>query len=198
MNYEEEIRYRKKILSKVRNGEKITPEDRLWGATHRIYNRYLGYPYLNTDIIQLLPKTNYCVRVKIESLTYPGRVLPVITVPGGKGRIITSYPLTGPKGNVQPGKPIKMLGVLIDLHHKEAEFTYQSDLGLLGVSFECEYFDHKQHLMIRKNSNAGDPNYAMRKEVLTENNVRYWCKTPDADSFEGFVFTLEWQDAAKK
>ena len=35
-----------------------------------------------------------------------------------------------------------MLGLLVNLNHDKAEFAYQSNLGLLGVSYECDYFDN--------------------------------------------------------
>ena len=104
MNYKEEMSYREKILSRVRNGEKITSEDRLWLVTHRIINLTLGYPYLNTDIIHLRPKVNHSICVKIEDLTYPGRIIPVITVPGGKGKLVANMRLTDYNGNISSKK----------------------------------------------------------------------------------------------
>lgn len=192
MNYEEEVRYRNKILSQVRNGEKITSQDRLWLLTHRIINRTMGYPYLNTDIIHLCPKMNYVVRVKVENLTYPGRIIPVITVPGGKGKIVANTFLLDHNGDVTSKKPVKMLGLLVDLNYNEAEFAYQSSLGLLGVSYECDYFDDKQRIMLRKNSCVGDPNFAMLSEVIADNKILYRCKAPTTDSFESIVFSIEW------
>jgi len=192
MNHEEETNYRNKILLRVRNGEKITPQDRLWLATHQIINRAFGYPYLNTDIIQLHPKVKYIIRVKIESLKYPGRIIPVVTVPGGKGEIVINTPLADYNGNTVPKKAVKMLGLLVDLNHKEIEFTYQSSLGLLGISYECDYFDSKQHIMIRKNSGVGDPSFAILREVLSDNKILYRCKAPSNDSFDSFAFSIEW------
>ncbi len=193
MNYNEEIEHRNTIMSRIRNGEKVTSEDRLWLATHRIYNRVLGYPYLNADIIHLDPNVNYHICIKVESLTYPSRILPVITVPGGKGTIVANNVLYDYTNTVTSKKGVKMLGVLVDLNHNKTKITYQSTLGLLGVSFECEYYDDKQHLTIRKNSNVGDPNFAMLGEVLTKNKILYRCKTPDKNNFESFVFSIQWE-----
>ena len=91
MNYEEEINCRNNIMSRVRHGEKITSEDRLWLVTHRIINPTLGYPYLNTDIIHLHPKVTYVICVTVENLIYPVRIIPVITVPGGKERLLPTH-----------------------------------------------------------------------------------------------------------
>lgn len=198
MNYEEEVSYRNKILSRARNGERITSEERLWLATHRIINQALGYPYLNTDIIHLRPKTDYFIRVKVENLIYPRRIIPVITVPGGKGKIVTDTLLTDHSGNISSKKSIKMLGLLVDLNHNETELFYQSNLGLLEISYECDYFDDKQHIMLRKNSCVGDPKFAMLSEDLANNKKLYRCKPPTKDSFECFIFSIEWEEVTTK
>ena len=67
MNYKFEIEYRNHLLLRVRSGNQITPEERLWLLTHRIYNRELGYPYVNSDVIDLQTNKDCTVYVKIES-----------------------------------------------------------------------------------------------------------------------------------
>ncbi len=193
MVYKEEIDYRNEILLRVRNGKKISPEERLWLVTHRLINRSLGYPYLNTDIIHLQPKVNYSIRVKVENLTISNRIIPVITIPGGKGKLVANTQLTDHNGNISPRKNVKMLGLLIDMNHCESKLSYQSNLGLLGVSYECDYFDDKQGIMLRKNSCVGDPKFAMLCEFLSDNKILYRCKAPTNDSFESFVFSIEWE-----
>ena len=193
MHCEEEVSYRNRILLRARNGEKITSEERLWLATHRIINHTLGYPYLNTDIIQLQSQEDYNIRVKVENLTYPGRMIPIITVPGGNGKIVAHTLLTDYKGNKTLKKPVKMLGLLVDNKHNEAEFVYQSNLRLLEVGYECDYFDDKQHIMVRKSSSVGDPNFAMLSEVLADNKILYRCKAPTNDDFESLSFSIEWE-----
>jgi len=199
MNYEKEIIQREKLLSLVRKGEEITSDDRLWLVTHPIYNRNLGYPYLNTDIIQLTPRIKYNIFLKVESLAYPERIIPIVAVPGGKGKIIANnvYRETQ-NGNVITKKPIKMFGALLDLSHRETKFVYQSDLGLLGVSFQCEYFDDKMNLRIRKSSDTGDPRFAMLREMVAKNKMLYRCKAPNDDNFESLVFSVAWEYSAER
>jgi hypothetical protein len=192
MTYEKEISYREHILSKGSRGEKITAEDRLWLATHRIYNRIKGYPYLNADIIQLTPKTVYNIRVTLERCTYSGRILPVFTVPAGKGEIRYKKPVSDLKGNVFLKKPVKMLGLFISSQDSVTEFTYCSNLGLLDIRFECEYYDENQKQMIRRISGSAH-HYAMISESLAENKMRYCCKPPGTDDFDSFVFSVEWK-----
>lgn len=191
MEHEAEIIYRDQILQRVRDGNAITSEERLWLSTHRLYNRMLGYPYLNADVIELNTSKNCIIHVKIEEASYDNRIIPVITVPAGKGKILSEALLTDYKGNVI-NKPVKMLGVLLDAGKNEAQFTYQSSLGLLGVSYECDFFDSMQGLLIRKDSGTGDPNFAMICEKLSDRKILYRCKAPGSPNFDSLVFSVEW------
>lgn len=195
MTYSEEIEYRKAIMSKVHSGERITSEERLWLVTHPLYNSQFGYPHLNSDIISLLPDTNYHVKIKIEKNLYSGRILPVINVPGGKGKINTDIPTFDYNGNLSSGKDLKMLAVMFGPECNEIEIDYRSGTGKLGISFECEYFDDQQGLIIRKNSNVGDPNYSMIRKNLPENEVLYLCNPPKCENYDNFCFSVKWRKA---
>jgi len=192
MTYTEEIEYRKAIMSIVQSGEKITSEERLWLVSHPLYNSQLGYPYLNSDIITLAPDANYHVKIKIEKNLYSGCIFPVINVPGGKGKINTDFPTFNYKGKPSSGKDLKMLALMFEPECNEIEIDYCSGTGKLGISFECEYFDDQQGLIIRKNSNVGDPNYSMIRTSLSENEVMYRCKPPKSDDYDSFVFSVTW------
>lgn len=56
-----------------------------------------------------------------------------------------------------------MLGLELNLTHREAEVEYRSALGVLSVAYECDYFDVKQNLHKRQSSSTGDPDFAMTK-----------------------------------
>ena len=45
-----------------------------------------------------------------------------------------------------------------------------------------------------ESSMCGKTNYAMKREKIGANKVRYFCKNPDSDSFDALVFTVEWID----
>lgn len=192
MNYEEEIHYRNEIMTRVYRGERATAEETLWLATHKLFNWQLGYPYLNADIVQLKAKENYRIKIEIEYLSCANRIIPVITVPGGKGKIITDFQISDYNGNVTTGRPVRMLGVTVSQSHSQTEICYQSDLGLLGISYQCDYFDNKHNLLIRKDSITGDPSFAMIREVLSDNKMLYRCKLPTSDSFDSLVFSIQW------
>lgn len=189
MGFEQEIKKRGEILKKIYTGCKVTLEEKEWLALHCIYNESLGYPYLNTDIISLLPENLYCIKIQIEEKKYPGRILPIVQVPLGKGSIKTGGTLANYKGNINT-KPVKMLGCLIDTENTTIEFSYKSQFGALCVSYECEFYDEKQKLIIRKNSNTGDSRYAMIKKVVSDNKMLYFCKEPLGNAFDGLIFSV--------
>ena len=190
-NYEEEIIYREQILQKVRNGIKPTPAERIWAVTHPVYNRRLGFPFFNVAIESFEPNKWYLLRIKVEAIAYDDRIIPIIYVPAGKGRIITDFELEDISGNVSRGVPVKMLG-LESKQHQNSEVKYLSKLGLLSVSYGCDYFDEKPNLHKRESSSTGNPDFAMIRQIVNEHMVRYRCKSPVGDSFDAMVFTIEW------
>ena len=191
MNIEEEIWFRNNIMERIRSGQKVSSEERMWLATHRVYNFNLGPPFLNFDILQLLPNRKYIVRVRIEKLNYNKRIIPIVIVPGGKGGIFADFPMVDLNGKAAT-KDVKMLGLLLDLNRNESTFAYRSEIGLIGICYECDYFDTKQQLNIRKSSNTGSPNFAMLRESISDNKVKYNCKLPFDNNFEDFAFSVEW------
>lgn len=193
LNYTEEIRYREEILQKVRNKVKVSPDERKWLATHSIYNRILGFPFLNMAIETLRPNQWYSLKIKVESVTYDGRILPVLHVPAGKGQISVDCELRDLKGRTSQGKSIQMLGVEWGIIGQEYLMDYKSSLGLISVEYECEYFDIKQKIQIRRTSST-DHSFAMMRTVVNDHTVRYHCKSPQKDSFDAMVFTVEWID----
>ena len=197
MNISDEISFRLGLLEKARRGEKLTPSDRIWLASHPIYHRTLNFPYLNTDIIQISPNVKYAFTIELLECTYSGRILPVVSAPAGMGKISTARKLNDYNGVEQTGKPVKMLGCKLARECPEFEFTYQSKIGVLGISYECEYYDPKHRLIIRKDSNTGDPNFAMIREQQTDSKVIYRCKSPSEDELSALVFSMSWFPVAK-
>lgn len=193
-DYDQEMEIREKMISRVQNGEKLTSEERLWLATHKIINRSLGHPFLNTDIIHLKSNTEYSLCIQVERCTYADRIIPVITVPAGKGWIAANSLFDINRCEVPSNKRVKMLGVLIDRENDNTEISYQSELGLIEVSYECDYYDEHHRMMIRKCSNIGTSDFAMICERIDENKMIYYCKTPVNEDFSSFVFSIKWSE----
>ena len=83
--------------------------------------------------------------------------------------------------------------LLLNMQHKKTQFLYQSGLGLLGISYECDYIDKKQNIRMRQNSSTGATNLAMLCERISTNQMLYRCKNPNNSSFDSLVFSVRWE-----
>lgn len=197
MSVAEQIEYRNELLNRASKGEKLSLEERQWLVTNPVYNRKLGPPYTNYEIITLPTTSSYRLIVKIEKVSYEDRVVPIISVPNGKGKILCDFPVRNIKGATSVGKPIKMLGLESAIATGETCVEYQSELGIVAVEYKCDYFDEKQNIYIRKSSSTGDYNFAMLKEQIKHNKFIFHCKNPKAE-LDAIVFTVEFETTKNK
>lgn len=192
MTCEEEIKYRESLIDKACKGIRVTPEESIWLLSHPVYNSLLGYPYYNTVIEKLKPNTRYIITIAIESVLYSKKFFPIISVPTGKGKIITDFSIVDFYNNEKKsGTPVKMLCLELEPNEEE-KIKYISDLGLLSIEYECECFDNVLNINSTQSSGNGTPDFAMIREVINDHKVRYNCKSPDNDSFDALIFTVEW------
>lgn len=198
MDHIDEINYRKQLLQRRISGGKISSEEKLWLETHPAYNQLLGFPYLNSDIIQLTAKAYYRVRIGVESRLVSERIHPIISVPAKKGSILVKNELVDRYGNKVAIKPVKVLGVLYKQDSTDTEFFYRSNLGLLGISYQCDFIDQRMSCMRREISNTGNTMFAMLREEVADNRLRYRCKFPINEDFDSYVFFVEWSEIDPK
>ena len=90
------------------------------------------------------------------------------------------------------GQYSEALSLLSNKQNKTAEVKYQSKLGILSVSYECDYFDKNLNLLLRQSSNTGHPYFAMQREAISNNKAKYYCKDPCANTFDALTFSIEW------
>lgn len=183
---------RNEILKKVKSGAKISKEERFFLETTPAYNSALGYPYLLKDVVNINSSDKVSLSVVVESISYDEKIIPVISVPAQKGMISTSFELFNYKGELSKDNKTKVLGVDLSDEHKSTVVQYKSDLSLLAVNYECWCYNMILKKTLPESSMCGKTNYAMSKEVVSENKIRYFCKSPDSDSFDAMVFTVEW------
>lgn len=193
MNHSEEIEYRNVLMSRIYKHEKLSSQECLWLKTHPIYHWSLGYPYLKADILSLEAEKTYRLHIKVEKLTYENQIIPIISVPAGKGTIHTDFPTKDFYGNDKTGKPVKVLGVTVNKDHQATNVCYSSDMGLLMVTYACNYYDAKHQMLLSDTSDSGSARLAMLKEIKSENKVLYRCKSPMNDSFDSLVFSIAWE-----
>lgn len=148
----------------------VTPAERMWVATHPVYNCRLGFPYFNIAIEHLEPSKWYSLRVTMESIEYNEEILPIICVPAGEGKIIADFELEDLRGNVSTGVPIKRVA-LPSKPNRTTEVQYLSELGLLSIRYQCDYFDKRVNLHKRETSSTGNPDLAMVRQIV--NNTWY-------------------------
>ena len=91
---------------------------------------------------------------------------------------------------IKKGK-LKWFGFLWKESKKEIELDYWSDLGLLAVEYECDYHYERMGIFTRAVSSF-EHRLAMRREEVDDHTVRYYCKSPIADTFDALVFSIQW------
>lgn len=194
MNYEEEIKYRESLMGKACKGIKITPDERTWLLSHSVYNHLLGYPYYNTVVEKLKPKTWYIITIVIESVAYSKKIYPIISVSAGIGKIITDFPIVDLYNRKkESGTPIKMLSLELEQGEKE-KVKFISDLGRLSIEYEAECFNIVMNYDMSISSGSDTSDFAMIREVINDHKIRYNCKSPEDDSFDAMIFTIEWTE----
>lgn len=190
MTYEEEIKYRESLMNK----DRVTPEERTWLLSHSVYNHLLGYPYYNTVVEKLKPKTWYIITIAIESIDYSKKICPMISVSAGKGKIITDFPIEDLYNRKkESGTPIKMLSLELEQNEKE-KVKFISDLGRLSIEYEAECFNIVMNYDMSISSDNDTSDFAMIREVINDHKIRYNCKSPEDDSFDALIFTVEWTE----
>lgn len=188
--YEEEIRIREQIMNK----DKIAKEDRLWLITHSVYNWKLGYPYYNVVIENIELRKWYKLKMIVESINYDNYLRYALHIRDKEGKIIGDGIITDINGNVTKKKFVKMLVFDANLNETNEVYIYSS-IGALSIVYGCDYYDPLVKLHKRELSSTWNPNFAMVREEIKDNKVRYRCKSPLSDSFDALVFTVEWTPA---
>lgn len=191
LGFKEDYERRNAILKKTRKREKLTKEERFFLETTPAFNSFLGYPYYIQDIINIKNSSPIKLRVFLESLSYSNKISPVIYVPAQKGEINANFEVFDFKGVPKKSCNLKMLALEMSSNNNYVEIEYYSSISLLAVHYECYCYNNILNRVVLESSMCGKKNYAMLKEEVSENKVRYFCKSPTSDSFEAMIFSIE-------
>ncbi len=183
---------KEKTISDKAALRKLLPEERNWLKTHPAYNQELGYPYLIKDILHLDTNVWYAIKLRIESSDYNDRIIPIISSPAERGQIVPVTELTDLSGNKVLGRPAKSFEFLWEPDNDIIQIKFRSSSGLLAIEYLCDYFDKEANMKIRCRSLSSNFAFAMHKEIIKNNAVRYFCKAPTANKFDALVFTVQW------
>lgn len=188
--YNEEIEYRDSLLEKACSGIKLSSEERLWLATHAVHNTRYGDGFFNVTVDHFEPNKWNNVKLTIESVNYTKKIMPIIYLPDKKGKIIAECEVFDYYGNVSKKKFVRMLA--LETTNDVYYLKCFSEQGIFSIGYKCDYYDEKMKLNIRESSFTGSLNFAMKRETVNDQCIRYYCKAPFSENFDALVFSVEW------
>ncbi len=199
VNFKENIKYRESLNHRVILGEKLTAEEKEWFILNPTFNPLYDNEIYQKDIIQLVPNQQYSIIITLEHTgAQADEMFPIISGVTKKDCILFDehYEVREVNDNVKKG-PVRILWLMDLLKNPLQSHIYMCGSGKLDIKYGCEYYDPKVRLHKRESSicNFG---YAMKKEIISENKVRYSCKhaLDDRNDFSGLIFTVEWKISA--
>ena len=189
---ENELAIRQKLRKKVERGEKLTSVEITWLETHKKYSSLYGYPYLMKDTIDLEKDKIFQFHISFLKATHTLNIEPCFFAPDLAGEISTDAVLYSFHGKKRKPKSVKMLVTQISDEFKDYYFTYQSELGLICVSFYSESIKYGGH--ITEGSQDSEGHYMIRKDI-DEKKIVYHCSANGKDdAFDSLVFLVEWKE----
>lgn len=190
----DEILCRENIMKKIRSNIKISKDERIWLTTHSLYNQKWDFIAYNSVVEHINSNEWYSFKIQIESINYDERIVPILSVPATKGSILTDSSMKNIHGGNSLKQNAKVLGIEFDVASLPitANVDYFSKLGLFSIAYECDYYDKKQNIHMRQSSSTGHPDFAILREALDEDTIRYYCKNPtDMFNFDALIFNIK-------
>ena len=200
MDHNDNINYRRSLEKKVFEKKKLTSEEKWWLNSNPMFNERYSFPCLKSDII-VIPKnqeiTMHISVLRSEDNTKIYR--PVICVVG-KGEIKVENQLFDFNMNRCTCKSTRMLIPLFDENRSTISVRVSSQLGLVSVAYQCEYFDDRMNLYVQEISDGPKLSYGMKKSDVSDNEFVYYCKNPCIcdDNFESYAFSIKTEIIALK
>ena len=199
MDFKKNIEYRRTLNQKVFEGEKLTDAEKQWLKSNPMFNESFEFPCYQRDAIGI--PVNFKTKVIITVLGQGDKTKvyrPFIFVIG-KGAIEVQGELLNFLGEKVNYKETRMLIPLLDENRTSTCLTVSSKDGLIGIAYQCEYFDERMQIQTREISDGAKITYAMKKEVVSKNEFIYNCKNPaikneESTQFDSFVFSVKIED----
>ena len=193
MNYKENINYRRSIEKKVMEKIKLTDEEKIWLSTNPRYNEKYSFPCLQRDIIAI-PK-NREINMVISELKNQDKTKifrPVIGVVG-KGKIKVAVELYDYDMRHCNSKETSILIPLFNRNRDTVSVRIYSELGLISVAYQCEYYDERMRLRVCEMSDGAKLSYGMKRCDISEKEFAYLCKSPTVsnDNFDSYTFSIK-------
>jgi uncharacterized beta-barrel protein YwiB (DUF1934 family) len=195
MDYKDNIRQRELIEKKVYDSQKLTKEEKWWLKSNPVFNPRYEFPCYQRDVIQISQKTETVVTISPTSNNDKTKIYrPVISVIG-KGVIkVDSQLLDIDKKEVSYNET----KILIPLFAEKNSISVKavSESGLIGVWYQCEYYDERMRLYTIEMSDGANMFFGMKKSILSDNEFLYSCKSPTVPNesevdFDAFTFSIK-------
>lgn len=189
----DEVEYRERLIKKVHAGQKLSKEEQLWLITTPLYNTKFGAPVLNVDILRLKPNCTYNIIVSLLSNNSGGIIFPAFGSPDKKGKITVRGSLYR-KGELCTYKDAYIVAFESLCKDEPSEFSFKSSTGILNLILHCRFVDN-HGLLTGKSSMSGDNRFAMQKQVISDNEIVYFCTSPLNDNFEDYSFSIRFVES---
>ena len=193
MNYKDNINYRHSLEQKVFEKKKLTSAEKTWLRSNPRFNEKYSFPCLQRDIIDIPRNHEAILRVSVLSNQDKTKIYrPVISVVG-KGKIIVENELFNSSMTNCTSKTTSILIPLFDENRPTISMRVISELGLISIAYQCEYYNNRMKLCVREISDGADLSYGMKRCDVSNNEFVYYCKNPSVsdDSFDSYVFSIK-------
>ena len=199
MDFKKNIEYRRTLTQKVFEGKKLTDAEKQWLNSNPMFNETFELPCYQRDSISISENLKTNMVITVLSRGDKTKIYrPVISVIGN-GAIKVQGELFNSSGEKVDYKETRMLIPLLDENRMSTCVTVISKSGLIGIAYQCEYFDERMQMQACEISDGAKITYAMKKEVVSKNEFIYNCKNPtikndESTQFDAFVFSVKIED----
>ena len=192
MNYKDNINYRHFLEQKVFEKKKLTDEDKWWLESNPRFNGKFDFPCYQRDILKIPENVETQVTISLSIHNDKAKIYhPVISVIG-KGSIKVNGQLLDFNREIVNCNKTKILILLLE-EKNPISVSVVSKSGLLGIAYQCEYYDERTRLHTSEISDGANLSYGMKRCDVSNNEFVYYCKNPSVsdDSFDSYVFSIK-------
>ena len=155
------------------------------------HSEKFGMPFLKSDSITIAPNVEYIVTIKLEECDTEQKITPTVAVPQRKGYIKpTQIVYNSDHVPVPNNVTTYVLNTCNTLEYPVSKISFSSDLGCMEIYYQCMVSDHRGTRFW--GSSKMVPNLAMKKEIVSESKIKYYCNDSKSDKFNSYIFSVEW------
>lgn len=193
----ENIARRNALMGRLGKGETLSLEERLWLHANPIYSPRYGKPYIVADMLPLEPGQEYAITVSCLADDQNHPIVPTFTIPFEKGGYLHLAAVAKSDQDFRKMRDSTKFSMRM-ISGITAVLRCRSDSGILMVSYQGWVPDNQPMPLWFESIRC--PRFAMEREILSDNMVRYGCCGADTtadtlhgeDTFSRFRFAVNW------